>query len=31
MGSMLFKKEWLETGNYTAIEEACKNCLSYLK
>jgi len=31
MGSMLFKKEWLETGDYAAIEEACRNCLSYLK
>jgi len=31
MGSMLFKKEWLETGDYRAIEEACTNCLTYLK
>jgi len=31
MGSMLFKKEWLETGNYKALEEACKNCFSYLE
>jgi 2-dehydro-3-deoxyphosphogluconate aldolase/(4S)-4-hydroxy-2-oxoglutarate aldolase len=30
MGSMLFKKDWLETGNYKAIEDACKNCFSYL-
>lgn len=31
MGSMLFKKEWLETGNFKAIEEACLSCFSYLK
>jgi 2-dehydro-3-deoxyphosphogluconate aldolase/(4S)-4-hydroxy-2-oxoglutarate aldolase len=30
MGSMLFKKEWLETGDYKAIEEACRNCLTYV-
>lgn len=31
MGSMLFKKEWLETGNYKAVEEACVNCFKYLE
>lgn len=31
MGSMLFKKEWLETGNYKAIEEACTACFGFLK
>lgn len=30
MGSMLFKKEWLETGNYKAVEEACVSCFRYL-
>ncbi len=31
MGSMLFKKEWIETGNYKAVEEACVNCFKYLE
>jgi 2-dehydro-3-deoxyphosphogluconate aldolase/(4S)-4-hydroxy-2-oxoglutarate aldolase len=31
MGSMLFKKEWLEKGNYEALEQACAMCFSYLK
>jgi len=31
MGSMLFKKDWLETGEYKAIEEACRNCFGYLE
>lgn len=31
MGSMLFKKEWLETGNYKAIEDICKKSLGYLE
>lgn len=31
IGSMLFKKEWLEAGNYEALEEACKNCFGYLE
>ena len=31
MGSMLFKKEWLENGNYKAIKEACAICFEYLK
>jgi 2-dehydro-3-deoxyphosphogluconate aldolase/(4S)-4-hydroxy-2-oxoglutarate aldolase len=30
MGSQLFKKEWLESGNYTAITEVCKLCFSLL-
>lgn len=31
MGSMLFKKEWLETGNYQDIEETCRNCFKHLE
>lgn len=31
MGSMLFKKDWLASGNYKAIEDACKDCFSYLQ
>lgn len=31
MGSMLFKKDWLETGNYTEIEKACWNCLDWVR
>ena len=31
MGSMLFKKEWLESGNYSEIEKACQNCLDWLR
>lgn len=31
MGSMAFKKEWLEAENYQAIEEAYKNCFNYLE
>lgn len=31
MGSMLFQKEWLENGNYKAIENACKDCFAYLE
>ncbi|MCW3109252.1 MAG: hypothetical protein JWQ09_3758, partial [Segetibacter sp.] len=27
----LFKNEWLEEGNYGAIEEAIANCFQYLK
>lgn len=30
MGSQLFKKDWIESGNYQAIEEACSNCFQYL-
>ena len=31
MGSMLFKKEWLDTRNYTEIEKACRNCLDWVR
>jgi len=30
MGSLLFKKEWLETGNFKALEEEISKCLHYL-
>ena len=31
MGSMLFKREWLETENFTEIEKACRNCLDWVR
>jgi len=31
MGSLLFKKEWLETGNFDALKNACANCLGFVK
>lgn len=31
MGSLLFKKEWLETGNFKALEEEVAKCMQYLK
>lgn len=31
MGSMLFKKEWLDTGNFKALEQTCRDCFEYLK
>jgi 2-dehydro-3-deoxyphosphogluconate aldolase/(4S)-4-hydroxy-2-oxoglutarate aldolase len=31
MGSQLFKKEWLDSGNYAAITEICEKSFSFLK
>lgn len=31
MGSQLFKKEWLEKGDYKALEKACGECFGFIK
>ena len=30
MGSQLFKKEWLEKGDFAAVEKACSDCFGYV-
>ncbi len=31
MGSQLFRKEWLDSGNYEAVSAICNECMQLVK